>query len=270
MEKLYCQRITAANLPALDTACDAFLANVNSLKRKWVNQAGTEALLFYHGVYTHEFNNGKLVFTWDNGLLKQYTDYRGILNAAGIFATFYITTSFITTGPPSYMTWANVLTLLADGHDIECHTATHPNLPTLTEAQIIAEYTQVNADFTAHGIPLPLHTAYPNGLFNGYVIRATQTMRLTGRTYWWTPYDVVPQERDLMRYNFNCATIDNTPGFVLESVYNCIDLAMDTKSLLVLLGHASVTNAHLTSIINYAQAAGIDIITIPQLYALLV
>lgn len=66
--------------------------------------------------------------------------------------------------------------------NFEDHTLTHPDLTVLTPIQIANELTSMNIVFQTHGLPPPLHLAYPTGALNEQVVSVVSQYRLTGRT----------------------------------------------------------------------------------------
>jgi uncharacterized repeat protein (TIGR02543 family) len=65
--------------------------------------------------------------------------------------------------------------------DFEDHTYTHTDLTTLTAIQVDDELQQMNTVFQNHGLPLPQHLAYPDGVTNSAVQAEVSKYRLSGR-----------------------------------------------------------------------------------------
>lgn len=131
-----------------------------------------------NGVLT--FANGMITLDFDDTLATQYTVARPMLSAASIKASFFaITDPNVGIGSDSsYMTWAQVQQLQADGHEIGDHTQTHPDLTTLTAAQAQAEITGAKTDLAAHGINATSFV-YPYGQYNSNIIQYVQNAGLT-------------------------------------------------------------------------------------------
>ena len=79
-------------------------------------------------------NQGFVSIDFDDGYQSMYDNGLPIFNAAGLRTTQYIITGHV--GTPEYVTWDEVHTMLAQGHEIGNHTRTHPFLTTLTETQM--------------------------------------------------------------------------------------------------------------------------------------
>lgn len=185
----------------------------------------------------------------------------------GIAGTFYITINQVATA--GYITWDNIATMAANGMDIECHTNTHPNLTTLTEAQVLAEYDAVDAAFVAHSLSAPRHTAYPWGTNNANVKTWTATKRDTAR-------GVVAKVVGTNSDKFDLPSIDLTTSSManFEVIQPMLDYIKANNLALIFLVHSigltgDMTAAQFEAIIDYCIAQGIDIITMPELYALM-
>jgi len=213
------------------------------------------------------FDNGKVVFTFDDGRASILTAY-DILNQQGETATLYITSDFVETS--GYLTWAQLQTMVSNGIDIQCHAKTHTHMTTLTESQVLAEYEAVNNAFTANGLTPPRHTAYPYGLSNVSVQNWTATMRDTARG---TAGGIMQRnitKMNLLTYNMDSGAAD------YENLKSKILLAKQNRGAITFLGHdvglnntQSISESDFNMLIDFAQSEGLDIITIDELYSLL-
>ncbi len=77
------------------------------------------------------------------------------------------------------MTLDEVLQMYNNGHEIGVHTRTHPNLTTLTEAQMTDEIAGAKQDLISWGIT-PTTLAYPYGGYNPTVEGVVQSAGLRG------------------------------------------------------------------------------------------
>lgn len=82
--------------------------------------------------------------TFDDGTADHCTCARELLKAKGFPATFNVITGKIGNGEkvgwkPKYLTWDQVRSLAADGHEIASHSHTHPNFTQISQAEIRRE-----------------------------------------------------------------------------------------------------------------------------------
>ena len=270
--KNLCQRISAANLPALEAAIDVWLiANGVTLRRKWINQAGTEALLFYHTVLDASLVNPLLVFTFDNVEIGQFNLAYPLFLAKGCAGTFYCNLNEI--GTVGCMTWANIVAMAGGGMDMQDHSQTHTDFTTLTPAQMLLECAAVDAAFIAAGLAAPTHFSYPWGAYNNTVIQTLSTVRQTCRTYtnWTTSY--IHAERSTFRYELQSYRIDDVLSFNVNDFINYhMEACRISKGIMVTLSHAvnvlgggATKISDIETIIDYAQAHGFVIVTIAGL-----
>ena len=213
-------------------------------------------------VTSNAFDNGKLLITFDDSLLEQYTQMFPLLQAQGVAATFYEISGGM--GGVGMCTWANLLDMHNNGMDIQCHYATGNALTGNTIAANIVLLNEVSTAFIANGLPSPVHHAYPIGSYSTDVITAVSSVRLTGRTY--------------IRYEDYQFTYSNTDKYQLHSLMLDVITIAQLKAMLdeaKVKKCAIITTAHgagiafWNEIIDYAQSIGIDIITISELYALM-
>lgn len=111
---------------------------------------------------------------FDDGLASQL-QAASILNAHGVHGTFYIISGRPGAGP-DYMTWEQVDSVAAAGHEIGAHTITHPDLETMTPAEQRREICDGRTALQAHGYAVD-NFAYPIGHFNH---SAEQAVRACG------------------------------------------------------------------------------------------
>ena len=102
-----------------------------------------------------------VVFTMDDGVETDYTNAYRLAKERGIPLVSYINTNNI--GKAGRLTWDQIREMRAAGFAIECHTHTHVDVTSLTEAELRATLEAVNAAFVAAGLPAPEHHSYPFG-----------------------------------------------------------------------------------------------------------
>jgi len=233
----------------------------------------------------HNFNKGKLILTFDEVTVSQYNVAFPLFASKGVKATTYIISDLPGTNA-AYMTWANLREMHANGWDIQCHTKDHTELTTLTEVQVLAELQGVNDAFAANGLPAPQHHAYPRGLYNSDIKGWVGTMRKTARAtdgdvdFFYSTYG------DSDKLSLSATWVDNidAAGYYhggvngMTTVKGWMDNANANKGAMILYMHGvsvaggtyEIATAKISEIIDYAKSIGMDIITMSQLYNLMV
>ena len=108
------------------------------------------------------------MLTFDDGYVDNYEVAAPILEKYGFPATFYIITDKV--GTPEYMTWDQVTDLDRQGMDIGSHTATHPDLTTLSAANLRRELSG-SADTLKAQLGHPVYwLCYPAGKYDDDVL----------------------------------------------------------------------------------------------------
>jgi peptidoglycan/xylan/chitin deacetylase (PgdA/CDA1 family) len=122
-------------------------------------------------------NHGLVSIDFDDGYQSMYDNGLPILDAVGMKSTQYIITQNV--GVDSYVTLDEVMQMYNNGHEIGDHTRTHPNLTTLTVAQMTDEIVGAKQDLISWGIT-PTTLAYPYGGYNPTVESVVQGSGLRG------------------------------------------------------------------------------------------
>jgi len=131
------------------------------------------------------FNRAMVSVTFDDGWENQYaTANQQAMTSNGLIGTYYIISgSSVTTPDPLYMTGAQIKALYAAGNEIASHTVTHPDLTTLTPAQLTTEMqTSQTTLQTLLGANVVTDFAYPFGAYNGATIAEGQKYYASQRT----------------------------------------------------------------------------------------
>ena len=215
------------------------------------------------------FNNGKLVISADDGYKSFYTKVLPLCTKKGIKATVYTIGSAIGLAGDTFMTWTEVAALVAAGFDVQCHTYNHLHLGTLSEAEVLSEYTDMDDAYVAHSLAAPTHTAYPFGESTANVRTWTATLRNSARG---TTEGKIELATD--KFNLPAYSISNTTQVAMSRVGPLLNAIKRDWNAMILYMHGvdgagDITSAELEAVIDYAQGLGIDIITHSELYALL-
>lgn len=103
--------------------------------------------------------------------------------------------------------------------DFQDHTVDHSILTTLSNDSIVNQLLAMNYIFKAHGLPEPLHLAYPWGDHDGRVVSIVSQYRLSGRT---ASYSSPPTNPDWYRL----PVVPIVRGSELSVIINEIDRAI--------------------------------------------
>lgn len=227
----------------------------------------------------YKFDRPILVLTFDN--CENGWESVGVpyFVSKGIYPTLYIVGS-VPGGAYPDLTWANLLNRNNLGFDIQCHSFTHPFLDTLTYEEIITELQNVNTAFITNGLPVPIHHAYPSGVFNSTVISAVSSMRLTGRAF----YDATGTVyRNTFKYSnkyelpsFRIDRLTYTDVQIRGMITDMMDKAIAVNGAFCGIGHninntggGETQTSDLDYWIAYAEANGMDIMNMSEFYELL-
>ncbi|MEN9390397.1 MAG: hypothetical protein RLZZ283_497 [Candidatus Parcubacteria bacterium] len=209
------------------------------------------------------FPEGMITFVFDDAPKSVYENARAILNAANIKATHPAITNFV--GTTGYMTWTNLATLKSEGNEIDSHTRTHPDLTTLTPAQLTSEVVGSFTDLVAHGTT-PTTFVYPLGGVSDTVKAAVKNAGYKAARGSYFGLNTPSTDRYAL---FDQHVESDT---TIEEVQSWIDQAKRDKRWLILElheqkengGQYSNTPAMLQSIVNYVKSTGIKAVTLHQ------
>ncbi len=130
-----------------------------------------------------QFPEGLVSITFDDGWETQY--HRGLphLRAHGIKAVFYLTTRAIEERWQGFMDVDQVRALLAEGHAVESHTVTHPDLTSL-DAEALDDELRLSQEYLQQtfGPETARHFAVPYGLYDDAVLEAVRRRYVSART----------------------------------------------------------------------------------------
>ena len=244
-----------------------------SMLQNWMFNSGSVRSYWTRSKFQEEetFDNGKVVLTFDDGWLSVYNNALPLLLEKDVKATFYVapgefggSANYLGTDYP-IMTGENAVAMHEAGMDMQCHTNEFASMLIRTDEQLVASLTAVNNAFTALGLPVPQHLAYPGGFFDDRVINAIKDLRLTARSI-----TSEPMYRNSSRYDLRGIAINLDKATVKAAM----DVAKANKSALILIGHMvndtypvlSISSADLAELIDYGKAIGLDFETIKSLY----
>lgn len=124
-------------------------------------------------------------FTFDDGMLCQYTDIAPELEKRDLRGTFWIIGANMGTDSPDYpwMTWEQVADLARRGHEISNHTWNHPNLPKLSADSVRWEVEYCDSVLQSVIGRRPRTLAYPYNAMSEEVVQICSEGRVGTRTF---------------------------------------------------------------------------------------
>lgn len=214
------------------------------------------------------FNQGMATITIDDGYSTQWTYARGFLNQRGIDATFYIVTQAIQENWVGFMTLPQIRTLAAEGHELGSHTVNHPDLTTVSNAELFRQLSQSRDYLLANaGVASVPDFASPYGLYDQRVIDAVRPLYASHRTV-----RALPNWRDSDPYELGA--FDTFGSVSVGQVMGWIDQAVAQRSWLILCFHeftpgnptrpTQIRNSDFTAILNYLQQRQVLTVTMAQ------
>lgn len=182
------------------------------------------------------FDKPIITVTFDDGWESVYTDALPILQRDGI-----PTTQFIIAGnfdDPGYLSYDQVKSLHAAGHEIGSHTMSHPDLTKISDSQLVQEL--ANSQATLNTIqPNVVDFAIPYGSVNdhslAYVKRYYRSARGSDGEKTFDPALSINTKANFDRYNIGAFSV--TRDTSLATLKSYIDYTIAHNGWLVLAYH---------------------------------
>jgi len=197
-----------------------------------------------------------VTFMFDDGFVSDITIAKPVFDAQGEVACSAITSDYVDTA--GKLTWAQVEELYLAGWEIVNHTKTHPNLTTLTAAQMRTEFEGCDAALEAHGITAT-NACYPFHAQDALV-------RSVAREYFRAARGGLGELNEPVLNTFALASrLDGVPADL--AVYQAlVDTAESENRWLILYCHSigPANAAMYDTLIDYIQAKDIEIVTMDQ------
>ncbi|MDB5167569.1 MAG: hypothetical protein JWN26_714 [Candidatus Saccharibacteria bacterium] len=213
------------------------------------------------------FNEPMISLTFDDGWSSIYNYGLPLLQKYGFVSTQYLISGYL--NQPSYMTTAQAQAFQAAGSEIGSHTVSHPDLTTLTSAQLTSELADSQTTLRQlFGSSVAADFASPYGSYNDTVIAAIQQYYQSHRSVNegyntkdnFDPYDILVQN----------ITTSTTPADVADWVAN----ASAENAWLVIVYHNvnptgvfddyTVSTANLDAELQIVKNSGIPVKTTNQ------
>ena len=152
-----------------------------------VTACSTEKPMQYEASIT-PYRDGKVCaisFTYDDGMLCQYTDIAPELEKRGFHGTFWIIGANMDKDDAGYpwMSWEQVADLSKRGHEISNHTWNHPSLPSLSADEVAKELLLCDDKIEEVTGKRPISMAYPYNAMSPEVVAKCEENRVGTRTF---------------------------------------------------------------------------------------
>ncbi|MBV8052056.1 MAG: Ig-like domain-containing protein [Acidobacteriaceae bacterium] len=240
-------------------------------------------------------SSGFVSIDFDDGYQSMYDNGLPIFDAAGIRTTQYIITGNtlggtivnpslgpVGVGNTGFLTWDEVQTMAANGHEIGAHTRTHQSLSTLCQVPDCAvadtltnEISGSKADLIAHKLN-PLTFAYPYGDYgypNSTIGLAVQNAGFLGARDSDSGYNGKRSGHgQIMPYYLWSEAGETDLNTTLANLTGYIDYAVANKLWLILLFHRvddnspdnvsiSISSTILQGIVNHIVQKNVNVVT---------
>ncbi|MUG46840.1 delta-lactam-biosynthetic de-N-acetylase [Paenibacillus woosongensis] len=210
-----------------------------------IDEEGFKPIVDKHGaIFLGDTSRKDLFLTFDNGYENGYTaPILDTLKAKKVPAIFFVTGHFVKDQP------ALVKRMTAEGHIVANHSWSHPDMTTISDAQIKEELERVNKEIVAlTGQSDMGYLRPPRGIFNERTLRVTKELGYTN-VFWSAAYkDWDTKDQKGSGYAFKKVVGQLHPGAV------------------ILLHSVSKDNMEaLGSIIDEARRQGYEFRALPEL-----
>ncbi len=211
---------------------------------------------------------GMVSFNFDDGYRNVYDNALPVFQKYGVVASFFPVVQYILDQESYAVTWQQLAECQQDGWEIGSHTMTHPDLTTLTDAQIDYELGQSQKILEQHGVNAKT-LVFPYSQYNARVLDYTTRYYENSRA------DVGSNGFDCDRYHIVSQEVTNTT--TPEQAIAWINEAVKNKKWLVLMMHQVVTGppadyeynvTDLEKIVAYVANNNIPAVTMQQALAI--
>jgi len=224
-------------------------------------------------VATGDFSRGLVSLTFDDAWRSIYYHAMPLLTKYNYKSTQYVNTNPVkvatanTTSPYPYMMPSHVKEFHNKGHEIGSHTVNHPNLTTVSAAELNYQLTESKRYLTELNNTVPKNFASPYGAYNTTTLNAIMQHYRSNRSYNGAGYN--------RPFNFNVRNITTRNVYrntTTAQIKAWIDEARSTKSWAVLVFHDidpnprqyGYTPAGLEVILQYLRSTNTPVVTVDQ------
>jgi peptidoglycan/xylan/chitin deacetylase (PgdA/CDA1 family) len=216
------------------------------------------------------FQEPLITVTFDDGFESIYKTALPLLQKYGIHTTQYIIAG--RDADPFYVSWAQVARMQDAGHEIGCHTMTHTDLTTLSDANLDTELSQCKSVLSSHFGPIT-DFASPYGAADARTTGAVTKYFDSQRNTNGDPTNGVTAEdinlaSNFDRYNIIGVTVKHNT--TVEELDSLVDFARKNNGWLVLTyhqadddtgSHFAVNSSSMDKQFSYLSKTNVRIVT---------
>ncbi len=218
------------------------------------------------------FAEGMVSITFDDSWRSQYTSALPVLEAAGVKATFYLTTEPVAKGWRAFLTPMQIMEIATKGHEIAGHTVRHRDLTHLSASALTEELVTSKTYLEKLTGVAVKSFAYPYGRETRKVQSAVETDGYaSGRGVYSGLMNAPTTELYSLR------SLMPTVLTPISRIKTAIDGAKEKKQWLILTFHlidssrtvCSMRPADFEDIVKYLKASGMKTVTVGEGVALM-
>lgn len=199
-----------------------------------------------------------VVFSFDDGWIRDMTVVKPILDEKGIKASFAIVSSYVGSSPTKRLNWQQVRQLENEGHEIMNHSFSHPRINGTDIATLEQQINESQDIFVANGFR-------PTGFVWPFAVASVEAKRLARSRFKYALGGAGSRTQPLGTFDISRESLNGATS--LDSLKSKVDQAKANNQLLIFLTHAEETELNdvgienLRQTIDYVKASGIEIVT---------
>jgi len=138
-------KLLFVSLLVVFSACTGTQTGLKSSSNDKIRSLGNYDVAIWRG-----FTDAAVSYTFDDGIIRQFTVALPLFDQYGFKATIYVTTDFASSGSDTYADWQTIAAAAQNGHEMGNHSVSHPNITDSSiETEIAAAKTIINSHLPA-------------------------------------------------------------------------------------------------------------------------
>jgi peptidoglycan/xylan/chitin deacetylase (PgdA/CDA1 family) len=217
-------------------------------------------------------SHGVISLTFDDGWQSQYSNAFPLLQARGMLGTFYVITGYLSNNQTgsTYMTFPELQTMQNAGNEIGSHSVAHPDLTSVSDAQISYECSQSKLILNSYNLTVN-NFAYPFGSYNAQTDSIVSQYYRTARDVYCSGYVL---QLPYSQWHLPATTGDAGDPGVLSTLEAIVDKVYSTNEWAVIYFHQILPNVPntadiinlqtFTTFLDYVKNKGVPTLTVNQ------